>query len=412
MSEKIENVFEIPSYNMPYIRKEIDTLNKRAAKKGIDNFIIVDEFERFTKNIKKSAVDIGAVEKSLIREGLVEWPTYKIEMVKVKVEGEAPKYKGWTLVAAIDHFKADENLIKTVPGETVDDKYRNADSVCDHCHVDRFRKKTYVCRHEDGTEKKVGSTCIKDFLGHKSPEAIAWLCESFCKVTDMFSFENYGGLCGIPRSEYRISMRKFVKMAACVVHENGWVPKSKAELWEKNSTAVLVELALFPSRKDVPPVPNSDDARLGYAALEWARGLRPRPGNEYEYNLHVLAKSDSLPISEIGLMTSMVGVFKNMKDKKNENKSKFKNEWFGEIKKRYELDLKVLSEKTFEDDWGMKTLYKMVDPEGRRFAWFCTNMLDLEINETYHVKTTVKKHNEWNGMKETIVNRLKVMMAT
>jgi hypothetical protein len=43
------------------------------------------------------------------------------------------------------------------------------------------------------------------------------------------------------------------------------------------------------------------------------------------------------------------------------------------------------------------------------FSWFSTNNVDLEEGGTYKLKATIKDHKEWNGRKETILTRAKVM---
>ena len=391
----VKETYKFPKHNLGYLMGRIDKLNKRAKKMGLEP-IKVEVVGEFDKEINQK--------KQLVR------------MVEVEIEGKSPKFDGWIFIATIEHEKAASNLVKAVPGIELDYKYREAPPDCDHCHTKRWRKKTYICRHEGGKEVQVGSTCIKDFLGHATPESIAWMCETLGEIQGMFAeMEEFEGL-QCPRSEIRISMKEFLTMTACAIHEFGWISKSKAEEnpYElKASTADIVSEYLFPSPKTIVPHPNADDAKLAYGALQWARNLKPREDgyfSDYEYNLSVLAKERSICISEFGLAASMVGVYKQKRDKAKQMKAKGSNEWFGEVKKRYELELKVVSISGFEGDYGYVTIYKMVDPDGNAFSWFSTSAkVSLEEGETYHVKATVKKHQEWNDRKETVVTRLTVL---
>jgi hypothetical protein len=47
----------------------------------------------------------------------------------------------------------------------------------------------------------------------------------------------------------------------------------------------------------------------------------------------------------------------------------------------------------------------MVDEAGHSFTWFCSGK-PLEEGKVYEVKATVKKHDEYKGVKQTIVNRV------
>jgi hypothetical protein len=83
------------------------------------------------------------------------------------------------------------------------------------------------------------------------------------------------------------------------------------------------------------------------------------------------------------------------------------NEYFGEIKKRYDLELTVKSISGFDGEWGYTTIYKMRDQENRAFSWFSTSQkVSLDEGETYKCKATVKAHKEWNDWKETVLTRL------
>ena len=401
----VQETYNIPLHNMGYLMEKIGKLNKKAKKLGCDP-IVVERLREYDKHIYTN--ELGNIMKQ----------DYTIRYVEVKVSGKAPKFAGWTFLAAIEHEKASKNLIKAIPGIELDHYYRNADPNCEHCHTKRWRKKTYVLKHGDGKEIQVGSTCIRDFLGHKSPDAIAWQCEMLGGLGDLFGeYEEFEGG-GIPKAAIRISTRDFFKITAQVVRESGWVSKSKA--YERPDLELIptvehVDYMLFPPQN--VPRPKYDiqpgDVRLAYKAKQWAESLHPDSSgkfSDYFYNIKVLANDSSIGLSEMGLAASIVGVFKNKMDKeKMEAGPKKLNEHFGEIKTRYDLDLTLINTTGFESEWGYTTVYKFLDQDGRRFCWITTSTkVRLEEGETYHCKATVKAHKEWKNMKETTVTRLTI----
>lgn len=399
----VQETYNIPQHNMGFLSEQIDKLNKKARKLGVEP-VTMEEIRQYDKTIHQN---LGGGRE-----------TYTIRYVEVKVTGKAPKFNGWTFIATIEHEKASKNLIKTIPGIELDHKYRNAPPDCHHCNTHRWRKKTYVCRNENEKEIQVGSTCVKDFLGHRSPESIAWQCEMLGRIGEMFydPDSDEGGY-GVPRAAIRIPKKEFFEVAAQAIREHGWVSKSKAyerpDL-ELTPTVEIVDFLLFPplrmkSQIDIRPT----DARLAYGALQWAEALHPDNAgkfSDYFYNINVLAKDTSIGISEMGLATSIIGVFKNKRDKELLEKGPKKlNEYFGEVKKRYDMELTVKTISGFDGEWGYTTIYKMEDSDRRSFSWFSTSLkVKLEIGETYKVKTTVKDHKEWNGKKETMLTRITV----
>jgi len=104
------------------------------------------------------------------------------------------------------------------------------------------------------------------------------------------------------------------------------------------------------------------------------------------------------------------------------------NEHFGEIKKRYTMDLTLIKQTNFEGHYGTTWVYTFLDTENRCFVWFASKQLTVEvardaddttpydyidnvpveINENVKVKATVKDHNVYNGVKQTVVTRVAV----
>lgn len=45
------------------------------------------------------------------------------------------------------------------------DEYMPQEMTCEHCNTNRQRNKTFIIKHEDGTIKQVASSCVKQFVG-------------------------------------------------------------------------------------------------------------------------------------------------------------------------------------------------------------------------------------------------------
>ena len=102
--------------------------------------------------------------------------------IEVTVTGEAPKLNGWWFVAAIDNVN-NSAVIRTVPGIEIPEQYMHTNPCqCDHCNVQRYRTSTFVVFN--GTEhRQVGKSCLKDFLGHQSPEAAVQYTSLLCDMS-------------------------------------------------------------------------------------------------------------------------------------------------------------------------------------------------------------------------------------
>jgi len=154
--------YEILKHHLPRLQSEIATLNKRAAKIGCSPILIETVGERTETLIRPSQ----AYEQSgqIFKTGELE---EVLIFVKIRVVGETPKFQGWTFAATIQHLPATQqstafDIIRAVPGMEIPTQYRDAkrSQVCDHCQTNRYRKDTFIVRHDDGTWKQVGRQCL------------------------------------------------------------------------------------------------------------------------------------------------------------------------------------------------------------------------------------------------------------
>lgn len=83
------------------------------------------------------------------------------------------------------------------------------------------------------------------------------------------------------------------------------------------------------------------------------------------------------------------------------------NEYTGEIGKRQDFDVTCTKTLGIEGNYGVRTMVKFADPDGRIIIWWATGEVELEVGKQYRIKATVKKHEEYKGWKQTIVTRAK-----
>jgi len=86
------------------------------------------------------------------------------------------------------------------------------------------------------------------------------------------------------------------------------------------------------------------------------------------------------------------------------------DEHFGELKTRYEFEATIVSTMLIDSDYGGSTLVKMIDENGYRLATFYSGYKwEPKAGEEIRFKATVKKHGDYKGVNETMVNRVAVL---
>jgi hypothetical protein len=62
----------------------------------------------------------------------------------------------------------------------------------------------------------------------------------------------------------------------------------------------------------------------------------------------------------------------------------------------------------FESSFGTRTMCKYLDEQGNVVVWWASGSVDMSVGTKIKVKATTKKHEEYNGVKQTTVRRLAV----
>lgn len=83
-------------------------------------------------------------------------------------------------------------------------------------------------------------------------------------------------------------------------------------------------------------------------------------------------------------------------------------EWFGSIKDKVNLNVKLTRRGNFDTQFGTTFVYTFEDAEGHQLIWKTVNWLEQKIGESLTIKGTIKAHSEYKGIKQTELTRCKV----
>ncbi|TAK59484.1 hypothetical protein [Methylobacter sp.] len=376
------NTYLLPSENLEKLKSKLEQLSKKATKVGAP----LPRFELHSEHV----MNLGA--------GLVEYAL-------VMLEGEAPKFSGWTFAARVD-FLDKECTFALVPGTTLPVEQRTQTQRCDHCRVKRDRTEHYLVRHDSGEYKMVGSGCIKDFLGHADPRAIASYMQS------LFALEKkvgqYNG--GAGQLEH-FSTAEYLTYAASHTIQYGFI-STKAF---RTPTKTIAYWSMFPMRMPVELRSGRSMVQLveitpaalemAAAASAWAKEL-PTTGSEYLMNLGVANRSPYVTFRQLGILASTVQAYMRHMDmlKPKETEPRLE-EHYGKPGDKVVLELTVKTARPYVSElYGPKTVISMRDKDGREFVTF-TAAWNPEPGSTHLVAATIKDHRDKEGKKSTVLAR-------
>lgn len=385
------NTFEIPESNKGLFLEKLSKLSKRAVKLGFEPFKIKEtgSFEREFKGTDYSHPFI-------------------VKYIKFDVESEEPKFKGWSFIATIEPH-ASGNVIRSFSDEPLSEVYRTSFK-CDHCGIARYRTRTFIVHSETEGYKQVGSSCLKDFLGHGDADKIARYCEVLLSVEDFYrdrDGEGYG------REKLRFSVKLVLTAATGVIWSFGWISSTKAKEDGLVSSASVVSEYLLsdPSSKYhkelSDDIESYFDSELADKVVDWVNTLpeEKRAKSDYLHNLYVLFQ-ESIEPKSFGYVVSAIAAYKKEIEASKPKEDSVKSDFFGTVDKREVFTLTLKRIVPVENDFGTSYIHFFVDENGNKATWFSSRFSNFEEDKTYVVKATVKKHDVYNNENITYINRV------
>jgi hypothetical protein len=412
----LRDTADVAQHVYPFLVQSIEKLNKRARKNKLPEITleIIKEFMKPSPDDEKSG------------------RKHNIPYYTIKIAGDRPKVPGYEFIATIEHQDGG-NIIRTVPGKesnkTIKDFYEAKPHYCDHCKKIRRRIDTFII-HEEKTGKlrQIGRNCLADFLGGVDPKAILAYFDNRDNILRLVSnAEEQAGKKGV-RAERFVPLEDALTVGASLVRTFGYMSSKKAQEMGYNApptTASGVSWFLFYSPgpgykitdreqqiKDLGMNPTDADTNMVKTMLTWWAALpeEQKESNEFMHNLNVIIKSGRVNPRNIGYACALFPVYARAMGliKKQADTAKKSNEWIGQPKgKLPPTKIKVIRTRMISGEYGTTQIVTMEDEKGNAYVWFNNSANEMEDDKEYTITGTIKKHDEYNGRRQTNIMRVK-----
>jgi hypothetical protein len=402
-------------------RAKVAKINARAVKKGFTGKLEVvatkadrKEWKCFDETGANGMVvaDVpgGGRAGQPTRDGMV-LPGMWVgsNLYDLAITGEPPSYGGWTFIATLDWDANAGLIVRTAPGAGDDavDRSSLVEGRCDQCGSKRQRKNTYLVRNDEtGEQKQIGSTCIKDFLGWSTLPAF---------ISELGVGDELEGAGLYTRAENEYETETVLAIAWAAVTTFGFVRSA-----DPGATSGIVRTVLAPSMHKADRALCAELAPVITEAAAKAAELRAfllsdkfDGANDYVINLKAIAGAAYCSSKNIGFLTSAPQAWARAQEKtliRKAQQAEEKSQHFGEVGKRLNLTLTVEAIRYTENDWGLKTIYKLRTADGNIATWFTSSghPLGQDVGTQFTVKATIKDHGDFNGIAETVLTRVAV----
>lgn len=370
-------------------RAKFAVINKRATRRGFTGRLELDvQGPRTVSTETASGLPVETV------------------VYDVAVHGEPPCYSGWRLLGVLDFDPHAGLITRCAPGVESIDRTDLRAGWCDHCKTNRARRKTYLVGSESGDQRQVGSSCLKDFLGHHA-NVVFFTEES---VTD----ELFGNLLAGNR-DVAYSTSTVLGTAWACIQKFGWFPASSHGVTTRDQVSAVLEPRSGADRDlsaEVAPL-IADMAGKATQVRDFIVSDEFSGVSEYVTNLKAAVSAEYVSISNFGLVVSAPQAWTRHNEqtliRKAQADAAAQSEHVGEVGAKIERDVTVTSVRYVASNWGTTSLYTLADTDGNVFKWFSSgSVLDDREGDTVTITGTVKKHDEYRGVKQTVLTRCKV----
>jgi hypothetical protein len=322
-----------------------------------------------------------------------------VEVFDLILDGNEIRKDGYTVVAKIEHLE-NGNIVNAFGGKAKQ-AWRESKGCCEHCNSRRERRLTFIVRHEDGSEKQVGRTCLKDSCGI-DPQAIGYRNElDEILLNDDIATYDFESRPVSPA----YSTIEVLALALRTIKEQGYVKSS-----EPNSNKGRISASIKEARFTEAEREAAQKLADSIAAIDRDDAVDANLGNVQALIESQYCKANHfgyLAYAPIAYEKYLVEMERRQAREAAINAQREASDYVGEVGKRIDLsiaEMKLLT--SWGTQWGMTWLYKFTDTDGNVLVWFASRPLDTEgVNR---IRATVKDHTERDGVKQTVITRCKV----
>ena len=355
------------------------------------------------------------------QEGNRVMKTAMVPVLMFRVFGEAPKYADYVFAGKVEFLDDKNQLLHKIPGTEIElaPRFLKTDCFCDHCKVKRTRADVFIVHNvKTGEQKQVGRQCLRDFLGIDNPEKITRRFSFWAEVKEFSE--------GRDRGPAYWSLQEILELGAADCRIRGFV--SKAYSSEKNPpTMFRIENTIWPGKEQkdkefadmMKAQVTAEDKAVVEESKKYFASLDPK-GNEYLTNCKVLLTYDVLlKHKHLGLVVSAIAAYLKHADKLKllaKEAQKGPSNFVGAPKEKLK-DIEVTLEKIVNlgqssfNRYAETKLMLYSDAAGNKYSWISDNAWSPGVGETVKINATVKAHKEYNGVKQTVLTRVKQAKA-
>jgi hypothetical protein len=213
------------------------------------------------------------------------------------------------------------------------------------------------------------------------------------------------GLLSGGRNSGHASTLVYLTKVVCAIRLHGWCSRKQANDTGMLATADRIEDIAMSETTDT----DAQEAELVY---DWAQDLCSREQvSDYISNLRTACAQGYVDSRSKGLVASAVQAYRRELADIEASKLKSANpsKHVGMVGDKLTINATVTRCIQKDGMYGITTIIALLDDVGNEYTWFASGCHEYKVGQSVRGKGTVKAHNEYQGTKQTILTRCKLV---
>lgn len=286
---------------------------------------------------------------------------------------------------------------------------------CDSCNTLRYRTKTYIIESEEKQQTiQVGTNCLQKYIGfgEKFWEYLAELTEYAAKLKEGDEeYERY-------RGEYRFySLKEVIERAIIFIENWGYISKRKEWDGLGISTSNLILSSFGPNGhkafENLKWDENIITDKANKVIKYFTNDFIPEKFDDFQKNIKRIfdniEKGHTLYAEHIPILGYTPVLYDKLNAEQHIIELKNESNWVGEIGQRVDEELIFIGKNGYMGSFGYVNFYRFKDKDGNTLVWKSTKVQYFTVGDSYTLKYTINAHETFNGEKQTMISRAKIL---
>lgn len=403
--------FDIYEDNLTKFQKDVEKFNRKCVKFGLPEVVVVYGEKFIEKHRDGNSDKFYFYPKQSV---IVNYPEIKLNDNYIVI-GKIEHYFG----SEKDGDKRNINIVSAF-GERDLCVYSFVKNRCDHCNSVRQRNVMYVVKNVITNEEKViGSSCLKDFVGHNVEGALLMSgIKDFFKIHGEQDPDNVGF-----DKRTGVGFELLIDMTiGCIIADKGRYYSKKNAIENDYCTVGAVEKHYFEMCAGLETTYTylEEEVKIFTQNILNEIEEKAEEGNldTFTQNIVTFKKIDMVEVKFFSMVVGYVG-FWWISNNKFESSTSLPSEFIGVEGVKIELDVVVDRVIESSGQYGGVLIFGHQNGTGNKFAWYTTTANELyewkdgmprKIEGVFKIKATVKNHKDDEKFgKSTWITRAKVL---